>query len=63
MINLGSGEGKTGADVLTFQIGEVGEDIVLTFSRSQQVEHIFDPDPHSSDTRPTTALVQIEGDS
>jgi hypothetical protein len=61
--DLSGGEGKAGADILTFQIGKVGEDIVFTFSRSQQVEHILDPDSHSSETGLATTLVRIKSDS
>ena len=57
MIDLGGGESKAGVDILTFQIGKVSENIVFAFSRSQEIEHILDPDPHSSDTGPDTALV------
>jgi hypothetical protein len=62
MIHL-SGEREAGTNVPPLKVRVVGENFVLGGARSQQLEHILDPDAHTPDTWPPAALRGIEGDA
>ena len=62
MVSLGRRILETGVDVFMLKIRKVLEDLLPGDLRSQQVEDIFDRDPQPPDTRPSTALLRVEGD-
>jgi hypothetical protein len=63
VISLGGRILQTSPDILLFQVGKVLKDLRLGGARPEHFEHIFDPNPHSPDTRPARALFGIKGDA
>ena len=63
MIGLFGCVGQGGTDVFGLKVWIVGKDIRLADTGREQVEHILDADPHTTDAWPPAALVGVEGDA
>ena len=63
MVEIARRIGNAGADVFRLQIGEVGEDLLLSCPSGKHVQYVLDANPHPADARPPAALIRIEGDA
>ena len=63
MIKLGSSVFQTRPDVTGLKIGEIGQNLHLGNTRSEQIKHVLHAYSHPSYARPATALVGIVGDT
>jgi hypothetical protein len=63
MVRLGSRECETGADVFGLKIRIVGENLLLARARREEVEDVAHADAQAPNTRPSAALLRVEGDA
>ena len=62
MVGFSGGISQARGNVLRFQIRIIGQDFRFRDSCRQQIKKVFHPNPHSPDTRTSSALIRIEGD-
>jgi hypothetical protein len=54
MVVLSRGELEYGRDVLGLQVGVVGEDLVVSRTSREEVEHVLHPNPEAADAGAAT---------
>ena len=63
MIEPAAGETKAGRDIFRFEIRQFFENLLLSEPSRKKIEHVDHPNPHSTDTRPSSALCKIRSDA
>ncbi len=63
MVDVASCVSDTSANILRFQIREIGQDFFRTGTASKHVENVFDANPHPANAGASTTLPGIDGDS
>jgi len=63
MIHLGRGIIEACMNVRKLEIRKILEDFCNRDTSSKEIKHIFNPDAHAADARPTTTLMRIEGNA
>jgi len=63
MIEIPGRVSEARADVFTFQVGVVDEDLILSRPGGQHVQNVFDADAHVANARPTAAFAGLDRDS
>lgn len=63
MVRLACGVEEGGVDVFGFKVGVVSKDFVVGRTVGEELEDVFDADAQSANTRFSTALAGLDGDS
>lgn len=63
MIESAAGELQAGGNIFRFEVRQFFKDLLLGETRSQQIQHIDDSNPHSSDTGSPTTLLRVDRDA
>ena len=63
MIHAPRGVQQTRRNVVGLEVRIFFEDLLLRFPRRQQFQDIDHPDAHAANTRPTAALLGVDGDA
>ncbi len=63
MIQVTRGISDARLDILSLQIGIIGEDFLLCRTTCQHVEYVFDANAHTAHAGASTALIRVNGDS
>ena len=63
MIRFLSGMFKARPDIIDFQIWKIRQNFSLRNTGCQQIQHIFNPDPHSANARPSATLLRIKSNA
>jgi len=63
MVNLPRCIAQGGLQVLRFQIGEIGQDLLAALASGKERRDVLHTDPHTSDAGPAATLVGVVGDA
>ena len=63
MINLPRCVAQCGLQVLRFQIGEIGQDLLAALPSGKERKDVLHTDPHTADAGPAATLIWVVGDA
>ena len=63
MVNLPRCVAQGGLQVLRFQIGEIGQDLLAALPSGKECKGVLHTDPHAADAGPAATLVGVVGDA
>lgn len=63
MANHASGIFKARPNIISFEVGKIGENFLLRCPLRQHLENIGDANPHAANARPAVALFRLDRDA